>query len=106
MSILNVEDKNFKEKVLEADKPVLCDFWAEWCGPCKQISPRLEELANKYSENLTVCKVNVDENRELAIEYNIRSIPALIIFKSGEMVDSLIGAVSLEELEDLVTRNL
>ena len=102
----DINKDNFTSEVLENDKLVLVDFWAEWCGPCKQISPRLEELANKYSENLTVCKVNVDENRELAIEYNIRSIPALIIFNSGEMVDSLIGAVSLEELEDLVTRNL
>ena len=102
----DINKDNFSSKVLENDKLVLVDFWAEWCGPCKQISPRLEELANKYSENLAVCKVNVDENRELAIEYNIRSIPALIIFNSGEMVDSLIGAVSLEELEDLVTRNL
>ena len=102
----DINKDNFSSEVLENDKLVLVDFWAEWCGPCKQISPRLEELANKYSENLTVCKVNVDENRELAREYNIRSITALIIFKSGEMVDSLIGAVSLEELEDLVTRNL
>ena len=102
----DINKDNFSSEVLENDKLVLVDFWAEWCGPCKQISPRLEELANKYSENLTVCKVDVDENRELAIEYNIRSIPALIIFKGGEMVDSLIGAVSLEELEDLVTRNL
>ena len=106
-NVVEVQNKDdFVETVINSDKPVLVDFWAEWCGPCKQISPRLEELANKYSENLTVCKVNVDENRELAIEYNIRSIPALIIFKSGEMVDNLIGAVSLEELEDLVTRNL
>tara|TARA_B100001027_G_scaffold54369_1_gene36487 strand:- start:6 stop:323 length:318 start_codon:yes stop_codon:yes gene_type:complete len=102
----DINKNNFSSEVLENDKLVLVDFWAEWCGPCKQISPRLEELANKYLENLTVCKVNVDENKELAVEYNIRSIPALIIFKGGEMVDSLIGAVSLEELEDLVTRNL
>ena len=105
-NVKEVTTETFEKEVLSSDVPVLVDFWAEWCGPCKQISPRLEELANKYSENLTVCKVNVDENRELAIEYNIRSIPALIIFKSGDMVDSLIGAVSLEELEDLVTRNL
>ena len=81
----DINKDNFSSEVLENDKLVLVDFWAEWCGPCKQISPRLEELANKYSENLTVCKVNVDENRELAIEYNIRSIPALIIFKGGEL---------------------
>ena len=106
MATKAITDESFDNDVIKSSKPTVVDFWAEWCGPCKQISSRLEELANKYSENLTVCKVNVDENRELAIEYNIRSIPALIIFKSGEMVDSLIGAVSLEELEDLVTRNL
>ena len=101
----SVTKENFTSEVLGNDKLVLVDFWAEWCGPCKQIAPRLEELAEKYSENLNVCKVDVDANRDLALEYNVSSIPSLMIFKGGEMVDSLIGAVSLEELEDLVTRN-
>ena len=101
----SVTKENFTSEVLSNEKLVLVDFWAEWCGPCKQIAPRLEELAEKYSENLNVCKVDVDTNRDLALEYNVRSIPSLMIFKGGEMVDSLIGAVSLEELEDLVTRN-
>ena len=101
----DINKDNFSSEVLENDKLVLVDFWAEWCGPCKQIAPTLEELAEKYSENLSVCKVDVDANRELALQYNVRSIPSLMIFKNGEMVDSLIGAVSLEELEDLVTRN-
>ena len=101
----SVTKENFTSEVLSNEKLVLVDFWAEWCGPCKQIAPRLEELAEKYSENLNVCKVDVDANRDLALEYNVRSIPSLMIFKGGEMVDSLIGAVSLEELEDLVTRN-
>ena len=101
----SVNNETFTSEVLEQTKLVLVDFWAEWCGPCKQIAPTLEELAEKYSENLAVCKVDVDANRELALQYNVRSIPSLMIFKNGEMVDSLIGAVSLEELEDLVTRN-
>ena len=101
----SVNNETFASEVLEQTKLVLVDFWAEWCGPCKQIAPTLEELAEKYSENLSVCKVGVDSNRELALQYNVRSIPSLMIFKNGEMVDSLIGAVSLEELEDLVTRN-
>ena len=101
----SVNNETFASEVLEQTKLVLVDFWAEWCGPCKQIAPTLEELAEKYSENLSVCKVDVDSNRELALQYNVRSIPSLMIFKNGEMVDSLIGAVSLVELEDLVTRN-
>ena len=102
---ISVNNESFSSEVLEQSKLVSVDFWAEWCGPCKQIAPTLEELADKYSESLSVCKVDVDSNRELALQYNVRSIPSLIIFKNGEMVDSLIGAVSLEELEDLVTRN-
>ena len=101
----SVNNETFASEVLEQTKLVLVEFWAEWCGPCKQIAPTLEELAEKYSENLSICKVDVDANRELALQYNVRSIPSLMIFKNGEMVDSLIGAVSLEELEDLVTRN-
>ena len=102
---ISVNNESFSSEVLEQSKLVLVDFWAEWCGPCKQIAPTLEELADKYSESLSACKVDVDSNRELALQDNVRSSPSLIIFKNGEMVDSLIGAVSLEELEDLVTRN-
>ena len=105
MTIHTVTDNSFDEELKNSTLPILVDFWAEWCGPCKQIAPTLEELADKYSENLSVCKVDVDTNRELALQYNVRSIPSLMIFKNGEMADSLIGAVSLEELEDLVTRN-
>ena len=105
MGISHTNDTNFEKDVNQSDLPVLIDFWAEWCGPCKQIAPRLDEISEKYSENLSVCKVDVDSNRELALQYNVRSIPSLMIFKEGEMIDSIMGAVSLEELEDLVTRN-
>ena len=106
MSILNVEDKNFKEKVLEADKPVLCDFWAEWCGPCKQISPILSELAEDYKEKILIAKVNIDENPETPQAYNVRGIPTLLIFKSGEMVAEKIGAMPKSALEQWVADNL
>ena len=101
----SITSNNFNSDVLENEKLVLVDFWAEWCGPCKQIAPRLEELENKYENNLSVCKVDVDQNRDLALEYNVRSIPSLLLFKSGQNIDTLIGAVTLEELEDLVTIN-
>ena len=96
----DINKDNFSSEVLENDKLVLVDFWAEWCGPCKQISPRLEELANKYSENLTVFKVNVDENTEVPVEYGIRNIPTLLIFKNGEVVDKVVGVVPKQQLID------
>ena len=106
MSILKVEDKNFKEKVLEADKPVLCDFWAEWCGPCKQISPILSELAEDYKEKMLIAKVNIDENPETPQAYNVRGIPTLLIFRGGEMVAEKIGAMPKSALEQWVADNL
>ena len=99
MSILNVEDKNFKEKVLEADKPVLCDFWAEWCGPCKQISPILSELAEEYKEKILIAKVNIDENPEVPSKYGIMSIPTLLLFKDGKVVSTQVGLQQKNELK-------
>ena len=102
MSILNIDDKNFKEKVLEADKPVLCDFWAEWCGPCKQLAPRVEEAAEQYGEQIKVCKVDIEEHRDLAVQYGIRSIPSLLIFKSGEVSGVQVGALTQEQLGEFI----
>ena len=106
MTILNVEDKNFKEKVLEADKPVLCDFWAEWCGPCKQISPVLIELAEDYKEKLLIAKVNIDDNPEVPSNYGIMSIPTLLLFKNGKSVSSQVGFVDKSSLTKWIDENI
>ena len=102
--VLHVSETSFEKDVLQAAEPVLVDFWAPWCGPCKQIAPMLHELGSKYQGKLAVAKVNVDENASVAAEFGVRSIPSLMIFKEGKMVDSLIGAVPLEELERFVGR--
>ena len=106
MAILNVEDKDFKEKVLESDKPVLCDFWAEWCGPCKQIAPILHELAEDYKEKILVAKVNIDENPEVPSNYGIMSIPTLILFKNGQSISSQIGLVEKSSLTKWLDDNI
>lgn len=85
-------DQNFEEQVLNSDKPVLVDFWAEWCGPCLQIAPMIEELANDFEGKAVVGKMNVDNNPETPGKYGIRNIPTLLIFKGGEVVDKQVGA--------------
>ena len=88
-----VTDQNFNEEVIESSRPVLVDFWAEWCGPCKMIAPSLEELANDYKDSIDVAKLNVDENPNIASDFSIRSIPTLLIFKDGSPVSQIVGAV-------------
>ena len=96
-------EENFNTNVLNSDKPVLVDFWAEWCGPCKQLSPTVEEIAVENQDKLKVCKMDVDSNREIAAKYGIRSIPSLIIFKNGEPAGVEIGALSKQQLEDFIS---
>ena len=86
-------DGNFEEEVLQSDQPVLVDFWAEWCGPCRMIGPVVEEMAGEYEGKAKIGKVNVDLNPEVSVKYGIRSIPALLIFKYGQVVDQIVGAV-------------
>ena len=90
---VGITDKNFKEEVLESETPVLVDFWAAWCGPCKMIAPVVEEIANDYDGKIKVGKVDVDRNQYAAAQFGIRSIPTLLVFKNGEVVDQIVGAV-------------
>lgn len=90
---VEINDSNFDEVVLKSDKPVLVDFWAAWCGPCRMVGPVVEEIAGEYSDTAVVGKLDVDNNQDIAIKYGIRSIPALLFFKNGEVVDNVVGAV-------------
>lgn len=93
MKPITITDDNFETEVLKSDKPVLIDFWAVWCGPCRMIAPIVEELASEYNGKLKIGKLDVDENQETSIKYGVRSIPTLLIFKDGKVEDTIIGAV-------------
>ncbi len=97
-------DSNWQADVLGSDKPVLVDFWAEWCGPCRMISPAVEAVAEKFAEQASVVKMNVDENMNVPQQYGIRGIPTLILFKGGEEQERVVGAVSREAMEKLVEK--
>jgi len=103
---IKVNDDNFAQAVLEEDLPVLVDFWAEWCGPCRMVAPVVEQIAEEYKGKLKVCKLNVDEARKAASTYGIMSIPTLAIFKKGKVVDKIIGAVPKAELETVIKKHL
>jgi len=104
--IVHVSDESFEEEVLNADIPVLIDYWAEWCGPCKMIAPILDELAEEYSERVKIAKLNIDDNPETPPKYGIRGIPTLMIFKDGHVEATKVGAVSKSQLTDFIENNV
>ena len=104
--ITNVSDTSFEDEVLKADAPVLVDYWAEWCGPCKMIAPVLEEIAREYAGRIKVAKLNIDENTQTPRKYGIRGIPTLMLFKNGNVEATKVGAVSKSQLAAFLDGNL
>ena len=104
--VTHVSDDDFETQVLQSDTPVLVDFWAEWCGPCKAIAPMLDDIAQSYQGKLKIAKVNTDENQKIPRTYGIRGIPTLMIFKGGKVEATQIGAVSKGQLTQLIDKTL
>jgi thioredoxin 1 len=106
MKAVELNETNFEQEVLKADTPVLVDFWAVWCGPCKMIAPIVDELAVEYEGKLKIGKVDVDNHQQIAMQYGIRSIPTLLVFKSGKVVEQIIGAAPKKSLVEKLSKHL
>ena len=106
MSTQKVSDDSFQADVLDSSEPVIVDFWAEWCGPCKQIAPALEEIANEMGDKVKVAKVNVDENPSTPSKYGVRGIPTLILFKNGEVASTQVGALPKGKIQEWIDESL
>jgi len=104
--IKHVSDASFEADVLNSDKPVLVDYWAEWCGPCKMIAPILDDVANGYQGKLQIAKMNVDENRDIPAKFGIRGIPTLMLFKDGQLAATKVGALSKAQLTEFIDQQL
>ena len=105
-NIVHVSDASFDQEVLKSDVPVLIDYWAEWCGPCKMIAPIIEEIADEYGERIKIAKFNIDENPETPPKYGIRGIPTLMLFKGGQVEATKVGAVSKSQLSEFIDSNI
>lgn len=105
-NIVQLNQSNFEKEVINSNIPVIVDFWAAWCGPCRMIAPIIEQLSVEYLEKVKVAKLNVDENPDLAGQYGINSIPAIYMFKNGQKVDALIGARPKQAFDDMIKRNI
>ncbi|AZI31813.1 thioredoxin [Kaistella carnis] len=103
---LEITDQSFQETVLNSDKPVLVDFWAVWCGPCRMLGPIIEEVANDFEGKAIVGKVDVDNNQQVSVDYGIRNIPTVLIFKNGEVVDKIVGVASKEVITEKLSAHL
>jgi thioredoxin 1 len=104
--VVTITDAEFESSVLQSDKPVILDFWAEWCQPCKMLSPTVEAIAGEYEEKIKVGKLNVDDNPNTATKYGIRGIPTLLFFKGGEVVQQMVGVKSKAEIKKVINENL
>jgi thioredoxin 1 len=103
--IVNVDSENFQNQVLESEVPVLVDFWATWCGPCRQVAPVLDQLAEEWTGRVRVAKLDVDTSQQLAIQYQVSSIPTFILFKNGRVADRMMGAMPKPAFDDFIRRN-
>ncbi len=106
MSLIHLTEKNFEQEVIKSEIPVLVDFWAEWCGPCRMIAPIVDEIAKEYAGKFKVAKLNVDEAQEIAMKFSVMSIPTLMVFKGGKVVDQVVGAISKDALVGRLNKNL
>lgn len=105
-SIQHIDDESFEEEVINADKPVLLDFWAEWCGPCKMIAPILDDIAQDYCDRLQIVKLNIDQNPATPVKYGVRGIPTLILFKNGAVAGQKVGALTKSQLSAFLDDHL
>lgn len=102
--LLHVTDANFEEEILKSSTPALVDFWAAWCGPCRTVGPIVEELAGEYNDKVKIAKLNVDDNKQTPSKYGVRGIPTLMLFRNGQVVDQIVGAVPKSKIKELLDK--